>query len=43
MGTASVANAYPGMQAAAKQTSESTLERINILPQPFPIALWLFD
>lgn len=39
MGTASVANAYPGMQAAAKQTSESTLERINILPQPFPIAL----
>jgi thiol-disulfide isomerase/thioredoxin len=39
MGTAGVANAYPGMQAAAKQTTESTLERINILPQPFPIAL----
>lgn len=32
-------NAYPGMQAAAEQTSESTLERINILPQSFPIAL----
>ena len=39
MGIASGVNAYPGMQAAAKQTSESTLERINILPQPFPIAL----
>jgi len=39
MGIASTANAYPGMQAAAKQTTESTLERINILPQPFPIAL----
>ncbi|WP_350432261.1 TlpA disulfide reductase family protein [Shewanella sp. H8] len=32
-------NAYPGMQAAAEQTSDSTLERINVLPQPFPIAL----
>ncbi|MGX9463168.1 TlpA family protein disulfide reductase [Shewanella sp. A14] len=27
------------MQAAAEQTSTSTLERINVLPQPFPIAL----
>jgi thiol-disulfide isomerase/thioredoxin len=39
LGIASMANAYPGMQAAAKQTTESTLGRINILPQPFPIAL----
>ncbi len=39
LGIASMANAYPGMQAAAKQTTESTLDRINILPQPFPIAL----
>ncbi|AZG75071.1 TlpA family protein disulfide reductase [Shewanella livingstonensis] len=39
MGIASVVNAYPGMQAAAEQTADSTLERINILPQPFPIAL----
>jgi thiol-disulfide isomerase/thioredoxin len=39
MGTAGPVYAYPGMQAAAKQTTESTLDRINILPQPFPIAL----
>ncbi|QDE33119.1 TlpA family protein disulfide reductase [Shewanella polaris] len=39
MGIISAANAYPGMQAAAEQTSESTLERINVLPQPFPVAL----
>jgi thiol-disulfide isomerase/thioredoxin len=39
MGTAGPVNAYLGMQAAAKQTTESTLDRINILPQPFPIAL----
>lgn len=32
-------NAYPGMQAQSKQATQSTLERINILPQPFPIAL----
>ncbi|MBB1323850.1 MULTISPECIES: TlpA disulfide reductase family protein [unclassified Shewanella] len=36
---ASGVNAYPGMQAAAEQTTDSTLERINILPQPFPVAL----
>ena len=39
MGIASGVNAYPGMQAAAEQTTDSTLERINILPQPFPVAL----
>ena len=36
---AGIANAYPGMQAQTKQVTQSTFERINVLPQPFPIAL----
>nr|WP_160056479.1 TlpA disulfide reductase family protein [Shewanella litoralis] len=32
-------SAYPGMQAQTKQVTQTTLDRINVLPQPFPIAL----
>lgn len=34
-----IVSAYPGMQQQTEQVTQSTLERINILPQPFPIAL----
>ncbi len=34
-----MASAYPGMQAQSNPATQSTLDRINILPQPFPIAL----
>ncbi|MCL1152392.1 TlpA family protein disulfide reductase [Shewanella ulleungensis] len=34
-----IVSAYPGMQQQTKQVTQSTLDRINILPQPFPIAL----
>jgi thiol-disulfide isomerase/thioredoxin len=34
-----MASAYPGMQAQSNPATQSTLDRINIVPQPFPIAL----
>ena len=31
-------NAYPGMEKQEKQVSQSTLDKINVLEHPFPIA-----
>ncbi|WP_394132465.1 TlpA disulfide reductase family protein [Shewanella maritima] len=39
----SYSHAYPGMQPKQEPTSNSTLELINVLPTPFPIALVDFD
>ncbi|MDD8060424.1 TlpA disulfide reductase family protein [Shewanella metallivivens] len=39
LSVATMVSAYPGMQAQSKQATQSTLERISVLPQPFPIAL----